>query len=84
VAARPASARLGGDGDQTAWRLPLVVLIAGMFMSILDLSITGYSLAEGVVVPVSAWQRRFDLLGFVTVAGGLFTLLLALSKGEDW
>jgi EmrB/QacA subfamily drug resistance transporter len=28
--------------------------------------------------------RRFDVLGFVTVAGGLFALLLALSKGEDW
>jgi EmrB/QacA subfamily drug resistance transporter len=28
--------------------------------------------------------RRFDGLGFVTVAGGLFALLLALSKGEDW
>lgn len=28
--------------------------------------------------------RRFDVLGFVTVASGLFALLLALSKGEDW
>ncbi|MBV8542118.1 MAG: multidrug efflux MFS transporter [Pseudonocardiales bacterium] len=30
--------------------------------------------------------RRFDVLGFVTVAGGLFTLLLAMSKGgqQDW
>ncbi|MGH3768315.1 MAG: MDR family MFS transporter [Pseudonocardiaceae bacterium] len=28
--------------------------------------------------------RRFDLLGFITVATGLFTLLLALSKGVDW
>ncbi|HET9254208.1 MAG TPA: DHA2 family efflux MFS transporter permease subunit, partial [Pseudonocardiaceae bacterium] len=28
--------------------------------------------------------RRFDVLGFVTVAGGLFSLLLALSKGADW
>jgi EmrB/QacA subfamily drug resistance transporter len=28
--------------------------------------------------------RRFDLLGFLTVAGGLFALLLAVSKGEDW
>jgi EmrB/QacA subfamily drug resistance transporter len=28
--------------------------------------------------------RRFDVLGFLTVAGGLFALLLALSKGEDW
>jgi EmrB/QacA subfamily drug resistance transporter len=77
--------------------LPLVVLIAGMFMSILDISvvnvaiptiqnefgatisdvqwvITGYALAEGVVVPISAWLGdRFGLarvynlalLGFV-------------------
>jgi EmrB/QacA subfamily drug resistance transporter len=220
------------DDIQERWQLPLVVLIAGTFMSILDISIinvalpviqnefgvtaqdsqwvvTGYSLAEGVVVPVSAWLgyrfgltrvynlallgfaggsalcglawtlntliafrivqgvlggilpaitmaillrivprdrlgaalgmyglgavvapaigpalggylveyvnwrliffinvpigilgmvaailvlpgfagrtgRRFDLLGFLTVAGGLFSLLLALSKGEDW
>ncbi|HYZ38492.1 MAG TPA: DHA2 family efflux MFS transporter permease subunit, partial [Pseudonocardiaceae bacterium] len=28
--------------------------------------------------------RRFDLLGFLTIAGGLFTLLLALSEGESW
>ncbi|MGH3773378.1 MAG: MDR family MFS transporter [Pseudonocardiaceae bacterium] len=30
--------------------------------------------------------RRFDALGFVTVAGGLFALLLAMSKGgqQDW
>jgi EmrB/QacA subfamily drug resistance transporter len=28
--------------------------------------------------------RRFDALGFVTMGGGLFALLLALSKGESW
>ncbi|HYZ36235.1 MAG TPA: DHA2 family efflux MFS transporter permease subunit [Pseudonocardiaceae bacterium] len=28
--------------------------------------------------------RRFDLLGFLTVASGLFTLLLATSEGENW
>ncbi len=28
--------------------------------------------------------RRFDVLGFVTVAGGLFALLLAMSEGESW
>jgi EmrB/QacA subfamily drug resistance transporter len=27
---------------------------------------------------------RFDVLGFLTIAGGLFTLLLALSEGQDW
>ncbi|HZS21268.1 MAG TPA: DHA2 family efflux MFS transporter permease subunit [Pseudonocardiaceae bacterium] len=226
------TAGTAGGRTQTAWRLPLTVLIVGMFMSILDISIvtvalptiqnefgastsdaqwvvTAYSLTEGVVVPATAWLgdrfglsrvynlallgfaggsalcglawslntlviarivqallggilpaitmaillqivprdrlgaalgmyglgavvapavgpalggylveyvdwrliffinvpisiigtvaailvlpsfpgragRRFDVLGFVTVAGGLFTLLLALSKGEDW
>jgi EmrB/QacA subfamily drug resistance transporter len=29
-------------------------------------------------------RRRFDLLGFITIAGGLFALLLALSEGESW
>ncbi|MGA8520442.1 MAG: MDR family MFS transporter [Pseudonocardiaceae bacterium] len=28
--------------------------------------------------------RQFDVLGFITVAGGLFALLLALSKGQSW
>ncbi|HEV7829134.1 MAG TPA: DHA2 family efflux MFS transporter permease subunit [Pseudonocardiaceae bacterium] len=28
--------------------------------------------------------RRFDVMGFVTIAGGLFALLLALSEGESW
>jgi EmrB/QacA subfamily drug resistance transporter len=28
--------------------------------------------------------RRFDVPGFVTIAGGLFTLLLALSEGHSW
>jgi hypothetical protein len=68
----PSPAASGG------WGLPLVVLIVGMFMSILDTSIVNvaiptmqidfsatteeiqwvenaYSLALGVVVPVSAW-----------------------------
>ncbi len=27
---------------------------------------------------------RFDLLGFLTVATGLFSLLLALTEGQDW
>jgi EmrB/QacA subfamily drug resistance transporter len=29
-------------------------------------------------------RRRFDLPGFLTIAPGLFALLLAVSKGEDW
>ncbi|MGH3697588.1 MAG: DHA2 family efflux MFS transporter permease subunit [Pseudonocardiaceae bacterium] len=28
--------------------------------------------------------RQFDMLGFLTIAGGLFALLLAVSKGESW
>jgi EmrB/QacA subfamily drug resistance transporter len=92
-AAPPAPpAQRGGGG----WGLPLVVLVTGMFMSVLDISIvnvaiptmqrdfgattdeiqwvaTAYSLALGVIVPVSAWcSDRFgptrvynlSLLGF--------------------
>jgi EmrB/QacA subfamily drug resistance transporter len=29
-------------------------------------------------------RTRLDVLGFLTAAGGLFALLLALSKGESW
>ncbi len=44
------------------------------------------AVAAGLVLPGFPRQarRRFDVLGFVTVAGGLFALLLALSEGEDW
>jgi EmrB/QacA subfamily drug resistance transporter len=31
-----------------------------------------------------AYQGRFDLLGFLTIGTGLFTLLLALTEGQDW
>jgi EmrB/QacA subfamily drug resistance transporter len=34
-------------------------------------------------LPPVDW-RRFDVLGFLTVAGGLFALLLATSEGESW
>jgi EmrB/QacA subfamily drug resistance transporter len=44
------------------------------------------AVAGALVLP--SFPRRvgqsFDVLGFVTIAGGLFALLLALSKGEDW
>jgi EmrB/QacA subfamily drug resistance transporter len=84
------------------WRVPLVVVIVGMFMSVLDMSIvnvavpairsdygvstesiqwisTSYSLTEGVAVPAAAWLgMRFglkrvyiwSLIGF-TVASAL-------------
>src|SRR4051794_1044734 len=29
-------------------------------------------------------SQKFDALGFLTIAGGLFALLLALSEGQDW
>ncbi|MGH4008253.1 MAG: DHA2 family efflux MFS transporter permease subunit [Pseudonocardiaceae bacterium] len=43
-------------------------------------------LAAVLVLPRFPRQpgRRFDVLGFVTVAGGLFALLLAASEGPDW
>ena len=31
-----------------------------------------------------AYQGRFDVLGFLTIGTGLFTLLLALTEGQDW
>ncbi len=43
-------------------------------------------LAAVLVLPRFPRQpgRRFDVLGFVTVAGGLFALLLAATEGPDW
>jgi len=29
-------------------------------------------------------SQKFDVLGFLTIAGGLFALLLALSEGQSW
>ncbi|HEY2206342.1 MAG TPA: DHA2 family efflux MFS transporter permease subunit [Pseudonocardia sp.] len=44
------------------------------------------ALAAMVVLPrfPGAPGRRFDLLGFVLIASGLFALLLAVSEGQDW
>lgn len=44
------------------------------------------AVAAALVLPAFPAQtgRRFDVLGFITVAGGLFALLLALSKGQSW
>ncbi|HEY6425088.1 MAG TPA: MDR family MFS transporter [Pseudonocardiaceae bacterium] len=87
------------EGAQARWGLPLVVLIVGMFMSILDTSIvnvaiptlqtefgvttddvqwvvTAYTLALGVVVPASAWLgdrfglNRLYILSLLTFAAG--------------
>jgi EmrB/QacA subfamily drug resistance transporter len=44
------------------------------------------AVAAALVLPAFPGQvgRRLDVLGFITVAGGLFALLLALSKGQSW
>src|SRR5882757_5901975 len=44
------------------------------------------AIAAMVVLPnfPGARGRRFDLLGFLCIAVGLFALLLALSEGQDW
>ncbi|WP_084211437.1 DHA2 family efflux MFS transporter permease subunit [Pseudonocardia acaciae] len=99
------------SGRSSGWVLPLVVLIVGMFMSVLDTSIvnvaiprmqtslsastedirwvvTGYTLALGVIVPLSSWLGdRFgatrvylgSLLGF-TVASALCGMAWDLSS----
>jgi EmrB/QacA subfamily drug resistance transporter len=103
AAAAPVGA-IGGTPGNTApsggWGLPLAVLVAGMFMSVLDISIvnvaiptiqndfgattddvqwvvTGYTLALGVVVPVTAWLGdRFGLSRVYNLA------LLAFAAGS--
>jgi EmrB/QacA subfamily drug resistance transporter len=44
------------------------------------------AVAAALVLPAFPGRagRRFDVLGFVTIAGGLFALLLAVSEGESW
>jgi len=44
------------------------------------------SLAAAMVLPKFGVVRkaRFDALGFITIAVGLFALLLALTEGQDW
>jgi EmrB/QacA subfamily drug resistance transporter len=105
AAARPAGGAPGSVGESGkspagGWGLPLAVLIAGMFMSVLDISIvnvaintiqnefgvttddvqwvvTGYTLALGVVVPVTAWLGdRFGLSRVYNLA------LLAFAAGS--
>ncbi len=103
AAARPVGAGHDSAGDTVprgGWGLPLAVLIAGMFMSVLDISIvnvaiptiqnefgattddvqwvvTGYTLALGVVVPATAWLGdRFGLSRVYNLA------LLAFAAGS--
>jgi EmrB/QacA subfamily drug resistance transporter len=87
------------DTVGTAWLVPLLVLVVGMFMSVLDISIvnvaiptiqrdfgsstddiqwisTAYTLALGVVVPLSGWLG--DRLGLAkTYLYGLIAFALA-------
>ena len=103
AAAAPVGAGGGAPGNTApsgGWGLPLAVLVAGMFMSVLDISIvnvaiptiqndfgattddvqwvvTGYTLALGVVVPVTAWLGdRFGLSRVYNLA------LLAFAAGS--
>lgn len=59
------------------WRL--------IFFINLPVGILG-ALAAFVVLPAFPAVRagRFDVLGFLTIATSLFTMLLALSEGESW
>jgi EmrB/QacA subfamily drug resistance transporter len=95
------------DQPSAGWRIPLAVLIGGMFMSILDVSIvnvaiatiqsdlggstadvawitTAYSLVLGVVVPASAWLGdRFGLDRVYMISLATFALASALC-GLAW
>ena len=89
------------------WIIPLLVLVAGMFMSVLDISIvnvaittmqndfgattdemqwvsTAYSLAEGVVVPASAWLGIRYGLGRVYTIAMIFFALFSTLCGMAW
>ena len=97
--ARPAGAASASQGTQPGWGLPLLVLIIGMFMSVLDTSIvnvaiptiqnefggttddvewvvTDYTLTLGVVVPITAWLadriglKQLYNLALLAFAGG--------------
>jgi EmrB/QacA subfamily drug resistance transporter len=94
-------------GRAGGWAIPLVVLIVGMFMSVLDTSIvnvaipamqrelgtsaedilwvvTGYTLALGVVVPLSGWLgERFGLTRVYLASLLGFTIASALC-GMAW
>ncbi|WP_433802756.1 DHA2 family efflux MFS transporter permease subunit [Actinomycetospora sp. CA-084318] len=99
----PSSGTTGGN----PWIIPLLVLVAGMFMSVLDISIvnvaittmqndfgattdemqwvsTAYSLAEGVVVPASAWLGIRYGLGRVYTIAMIFFAIFSTLCGFAW
>ncbi|MCD2194882.1 DHA2 family efflux MFS transporter permease subunit [Actinomycetospora endophytica] len=105
--ARPAAPTAPAQpGPRTNWLVPLLVLVVGMFMSVLDISIvnvaistmqndfgattdqiqwvsTSYSLAEGVIVPASAWLGARLGLGrtytFAMVGFAIFSAFCGLA-----
>jgi len=106
-AKRSAPAAPVQPGPRSNWLVPLLVLVVGMFMSVLDISIvnvaistmqndfgattdqiqwvsTSYSLAEGVIVPASAWLgARLGLSRTYIVAMVGFAIFSALC-GTAW
>jgi EmrB/QacA subfamily drug resistance transporter len=63
--------------EYVSWRL--------IFFINVPVGILG-AIAAAMVLPTFPRmpRLRFDVLGFLTIAGGLFALLLAVAKGEDW
>jgi EmrB/QacA subfamily drug resistance transporter len=63
--------------EYTDWRLIFFVNVPVGILA---------AVAAALVLPAFPGQpgRRFDVPGFITIAGGLFALLLALSKGQSW
>jgi EmrB/QacA subfamily drug resistance transporter len=59
------------------WRL--------IFYINVPIGVIGAIAAVAVLPPMPGRpRRRFDLRGFVCIAGGMFALLLALSEGQTW
>jgi EmrB/QacA subfamily drug resistance transporter len=71
-------------------------VVGGYLVEFVDWRLVFYiNLPIGLLTVLAAWflvpkvpkvprTGRFDIGGFVTIAAGLFALLLAASKGEDW
>jgi EmrB/QacA subfamily drug resistance transporter len=106
VAAGTATATPAPTGT-TNWVVALMVLVAGMFMSVLDISIvnvaipvmqndfgvttediswisTAYSLAEGVIVPASAWLGLRMGLGRAYIAAMIGFAVGSVLCGLAW
>jgi EmrB/QacA subfamily drug resistance transporter len=70
-------------------------VVGGYLVEFVDWRLVFYiNLPIGLLTVIAAWflvpkvaktrAGRFDVGGFITIAVGLFALLLAASKGEDW